>query len=628
MNINLENYLNYYLETDKPQFAVLINGKWGAGKTFYIKRKIENWNKLNKKGRNISLKPIYISLYGVSSVEEINLKIKETLNPLLYSKGAKIAKTILFGVINTATNISYNPGNEGKTTGNISFDINSLGLLKNPNAKVTGKKILVFDDLERVSMKISDVFGYINEFVEHYDCKVILLSDELNLKKKCEKEKEEYSTYKEKLIGQTFTIEANVLEATHSFLTIPSITEADRLKTSIDLIIDIFKASRIENLRILKQAIYDFVRFVKQFDKKINTHTNYNDFEISLLAHFLLVYFEYKSGNINVTELSFLNFSEKSKETETELRIKYDEVLEKYGVFRRQYVINYGLLIDFINNGVSNIPILLNELKQNGFFRELKEQPWERLWSWEELEDEEFSDIYKKVSNDFNNSKFNNPYVLLHVTCIFLSLIRDGMSKKTSSEIISSYKLQLDTIFKNEPNTFLEKFGDHSWQKVYRDRDTPEVKELLIYSNEKVLNGITQLNEYYTKNLFYLLNDESIVKLRDELFNPLPDRSTTYENSPVFSNLDGRLIAKQILKLKNKSIELFNSYLRKRYFPEDFYSNGKLELFHLKDNPCLVEIRQLLEAEAENLKPIKKRKIYKTIDLLKNINNKLDDLNI
>jgi hypothetical protein len=42
-------------------------------------------------------------------------------------------------------------------------------------------KIIIFDDLERCKLKISELFGYINEFVEHYGCKVILLSEEIKI---------------------------------------------------------------------------------------------------------------------------------------------------------------------------------------------------------------------------------------------------------------------------------------------------------------------------------------------------------------------------------------------------------------------------------------------------------------
>ena len=42
MNITgIENYLNEYIKQDNPQYAVMLKGKWGCGKTFFIKQRQE-----------------------------------------------------------------------------------------------------------------------------------------------------------------------------------------------------------------------------------------------------------------------------------------------------------------------------------------------------------------------------------------------------------------------------------------------------------------------------------------------------------------------------------------------------------------------------------------------------------
>ena len=37
MNTQLISYLDEYLQMQTPQFAVMITGKWGCGKTYFIK---------------------------------------------------------------------------------------------------------------------------------------------------------------------------------------------------------------------------------------------------------------------------------------------------------------------------------------------------------------------------------------------------------------------------------------------------------------------------------------------------------------------------------------------------------------------------------------------------------------
>lgn len=43
--------------------------------------------------------------------------------------------------------------------------------------------VICFDDLERCSIPINDLFGFINNLVEHCNCKVIILADENNIGK-------------------------------------------------------------------------------------------------------------------------------------------------------------------------------------------------------------------------------------------------------------------------------------------------------------------------------------------------------------------------------------------------------------------------------------------------------------
>ena len=66
MNNRLTSYLNEYLAMPTPQFAVMITGKWGCGKTFYIKNLIGEWcnPNTNVSEESIDLKPIYVSLNG------------------------------------------------------------------------------------------------------------------------------------------------------------------------------------------------------------------------------------------------------------------------------------------------------------------------------------------------------------------------------------------------------------------------------------------------------------------------------------------------------------------------------------------------------------------------------------
>ena len=178
-NTMLTSYLDEYLQMDTPQFAVMITGKWGCGKTFYIKNRIEEWSRIKVKtrGDSIALKPIYISVNGLSTVSTVVRKIRTALNPMLYSKGVQVAKKVAFTALQVFTKSKVDLDKDG--TGE---DLNSLldadgilELLKSDSDSIRGNRVLVLDDVERCKIPLDELFGFVNGLVEHSNSKVILM---------------------------------------------------------------------------------------------------------------------------------------------------------------------------------------------------------------------------------------------------------------------------------------------------------------------------------------------------------------------------------------------------------------------------------------------------------------------
>ena len=79
-NVHIKDYLNYFVKTEYVKYAVLLKGSWGAGKTFFVKKMIEEWSiEKEQKGDSITFTPLYISLNGLGSKKEIIEKIKEKI---------------------------------------------------------------------------------------------------------------------------------------------------------------------------------------------------------------------------------------------------------------------------------------------------------------------------------------------------------------------------------------------------------------------------------------------------------------------------------------------------------------------------------------------------------------------
>lgn len=167
-----------YIEDKSYDYAVLIDGEWGCGKTYFIKnsliKDIVSHEARKESGRKIK----YISLYGCKNIQDIqeNLvwsvaeeavdKIKESTKPENRGTVSQIANNILLSSrkIGNAVMKKFVP--EADT-----YSIVSDWLIMN-------NYIFVFDDLERCDCPINEVFGLINGLVEHEGTKVILVANE------------------------------------------------------------------------------------------------------------------------------------------------------------------------------------------------------------------------------------------------------------------------------------------------------------------------------------------------------------------------------------------------------------------------------------------------------------------
>ncbi|URZ15787.1 P-loop NTPase fold protein [Clostridium felsineum] len=153
-----------YIDKASYNYAVLIDGNWGSGKTFFVKNYLINEL---KEHNNKEKKIIYISLYGVTTTNEISKRIFIETIPFsekLKSQGVKTVTGLGKFIASTIFTV------KGTSIKNIEFSIEDFLKLKDC--------ILIFDDLERCSMNINEVLGYINNFVEHENMKVIIVANE------------------------------------------------------------------------------------------------------------------------------------------------------------------------------------------------------------------------------------------------------------------------------------------------------------------------------------------------------------------------------------------------------------------------------------------------------------------
>lgn len=173
----IENRIKEYIEDDNANYAVLIDGPWGCGKTYLYENYLMDIISKNEDKKDNGKMNVYISLYGIPTIEVLSKQL--TTNYMFYvknttnNKDKKSLKTAsgILGLVSKGVSLSI---------GGASFDFEKI-LESIYNMVDIKGMVICFDDFERCSIPINELLGFINNLVEHCDCKAIILADEQNI---------------------------------------------------------------------------------------------------------------------------------------------------------------------------------------------------------------------------------------------------------------------------------------------------------------------------------------------------------------------------------------------------------------------------------------------------------------
>lgn len=367
---NLQNVISDYLS--KPtDFAVQVVGSWGYGKTYYYRKTLEPLicNTPTVTDATKKYKPVYISLFGLKSVEDIATKIvmdfyqskyfKAYFSKRLLRKRLKITQSILKIGLRGFLNF--------KRLGSVNdylTDIKTIG----ENVLDSHELIICFDDLERKdsALKIEDLTGYINSLVDEGIKVLIISNDDLLLK-----EGDTYKNLKEKIIGISVEFVPNAEHTLESIIKLRYSTFPFYSKFLTDIFDDL--------LNICKATNYNFRHIIYALDSLHNCYSKIkteildcnNDISEKLLQEFkpisnlaLALAVEYKSSSLKYSDLKeyasdiiflkeiFSDSSNSSKNQKEKTRLEI--FLEKYGIAKEGFqmyasIFNYVTAYDEFN---------------------------------------------------------------------------------------------------------------------------------------------------------------------------------------------------------------------------------------------------------------------------------------
>lgn len=610
MNERIFQYLLHYVENPDPRYAVMLKGRWGCGKSFFVCNWLDKYKDKYLKGEN-SLEPIYVSLYGLKETSQITRCIDQVLHPFLYSKGAKFTKKLfkIAGKIVFKTTLDWNKDDKE----DMSFDatLDSLSLLSSKDSEIVGTKLLVFDDLERCLIDMKLLLGYINNFVEHGSCHVIIVGDETHV---TENAKNILTEFKEKTIGREFEVKPDIDAAITYFLT-DDIPLSEWLQNQKELILDVFLSTECNNLRILRQCLYDFNVLYSEVRKDLLEKSN--SFLQSLLASYIAVYCDYRSQYHDLFTQWNLNYSAGifgNDERESKIRTlqqKYKKIVEKYNfeVLSNNHI---PQIVYDIETGYSIKTYVEKMLAQMQCGVNLQE----RLANFMNMSSEAFDKDCTTLMENVQKFKVPNMYMFgrslailafFNERCIYwvtqatVSLakkhIHDNYCKQTEKDEL--YKLRVAF------NEGVSSFGE--FYKTFIGRDILEyANNIFDDCDKKLMNKF----EIALSNI----TDENVSQLVKLSGESTPDHQCLYNMTSVFKNIDVEMLYNNICKLSNAGLLSLEEFFSNHY---GFYLQlGPGCNRFSEDLEVLTELKYELEIECEKRKGLDKYILHRFLKYL------------
>ena len=536
-NASIERFLEYYLEPGRQlDYAILISGPWGAGKTHLVRELL----------KTTKAKPLYVSLYGMTSTSQIEDEFYRQLHPVLSSPGMRIAGSVVKAFAKGALKLDFN--GDGKDDGTLNVGMPELDLKKDLDDP--RGRLLVFDDLERCRIPVGEVLGFINAYVEHDGLKAIIIANQTKVMEL----DEGYLEVREKLIGQTLEVQPESGAAFDAFLKVIEHDSTRRfLADNKDAVLLLHSQGGRGNLRMLKHAMWDF--------EKIASHLREdhwgNVVALSLLLDVIIATsMEYRAGALSEDELGHLigqsigrlmrmqNRGEKSRPDEiddTYAQVDFDKV-----------VVPVNILADMFFRGDIDGSAVCAAIDTSALFRKPEEQPlWLRAINLFEATDDEVDAVAAEVTTALDRNEVHDRGELMHLLGARIWYARLGLIKQSCQEVVEqgrAYIGALETAGKIDPISFDVTDRDGSFYS-YRviEGESPEFRSLAKTYRDAAERARRATYLPKSRELLERFRDEPREVLLDMVINDF--RQAPFWNDPMLAEVPAEEFVATVLSL-------------------------------------------------------------------------------
>lgn len=569
MNEQLTNRIQEYLELE-TNYAIIVSGDYGIGKTHYIKNElfpVIKAIKITDSQKVETFIPILISLFGVNSIEEIQNQIFLELYPILKNKGVKIFTGLGKSVYKFLSGSDFNDLLSDTNTSSSDL-IDFSGVL------------LCIDDIDRKSpsLNIKEFFGFVNNLVENQNAKILLVANEEELRNEKVIDENAYAVLREKVIGVSITFKNNVSQIFDEIIESKYKTTHKNyfefLSHHKAFIIQQITRNK-DNLRNLLFFFEHFkVIFLKAYDL-LKTEQKYIDIRQELMTELLKftlpIAIEYKLGKLNTSNCEQIEnvyngfsfnlsafFVDKEKPVEKSYADIFKEIYFEDNQTRKlffQSIFNYimgksSFIIEEFKDDIDSV----YRFKENVIPERQKILGKLNYWHCIDLD----LMTYKKLTKQLIEYVDKGDFQLEEYPTIFRYAIRfDNVMNFQVDKLIKRFKKGID-------------FGKKNYKyKRYLSF------QISMRGDEEFFNEIKEIAEYCT-----FLNDEiqknenkdeletlfNLYKTDFEKFlDDIQDNSQEINFTAFLSRFDFKKFSTHFKKISNKQVIDFAFYIERKY---------------------------------------------------------------
>ena len=439
----LEEAIDLYLKRNFTQYAILIDGDWGVGKTYLLNNQILP----NIEGIGY----FHISLFGLSTISDIENEIYKS-----FSIASKTEHGCFSGKEYVSPDLL-----KGAKLGGVSFAVQFLLTRCQDLHDGSFKLVLYFDDIERWVGDLNVCLSYVNKLVEHKNIKCILSG---NLNALDEKGIQHLSKAREKTIRHIYKFENSTISRVRISLGLINYqNESSRefihsmVENNLTVLTRFLNKINAKNIRTLSEAVqlYEYIYC-----------NNLKQFHLSKRLSF--TYFLTLLSTLTLLKKYFLH--EKEKETLFSGNFKAKQgfgILKKIGYFKENapdYITEESkLLLDTIFYRLDEISLKgIFSIIENGFYIEQDfhnnfinwadknaYEPYLDMFHFYQLNDDEALTLIENILfTIFDDQAITNPATLLLLAERILNDIDKGVIYQDFDEIKRKFKVVIEHLYK------------------------------------------------------------------------------------------------------------------------------------------------------------------------------------